>query len=337
MVEARSITVHGVTATVSFSEPELLGWFEFDFRYFLLSTPLAKADISIAVELIAPPRNAIPPLDAIMQSRWFACFEKDSKRYIDYQGTTLVVFDYKEESGRVYSEDAGSAYDKLYLTLLSRIGEKLDRRGIHRVHSLGISFNEKACLFLITEGGGKSTLALPLLDDKRVKLFSEDTPLIDNDGQVLPFPVRLGIVNGENTAKIPSQFKREFVSKLGTEKVLVDVAYYKDRIASRKTPISFLFCGKWTTADRPRIEKATKVGAASCLIRDCVFGLGLPQVIELFLTSGLKGFSAKFFIAISRLFASLALLVHSECYQLYLCRDREKNAELVLSFLQNHC
>jgi len=266
----------------------------------------------------------------------FVCFERGPVRYVDYQGKALAVYDYEHESGQIYCDDPQVAYEKLYLTVLSRIGEKLDYEGLHRVHSLGIAYRDFGCLFLIPQGGGKTTLALSLLATPEVKLLSEDTPFINARGEVFPFPFRLGVTNGENADSIPDRFKRVVGRKFGGYKVLVDLEFFGDKVAATAVRNKYLFCGRWTTAPSPRMVAIGKAAALRYLMRDCVFGLGLPQVIEFFLQSGLKSCVKKAFIAASRLLASLAVVSSSRSYQLYLCQDRAKNAEMIISFLETH-
>jgi hypothetical protein len=336
MIESRSIAVHGLTATISCSERQIIEWFEFDFRYFLVQAPQAEPDVRLTVELIAPPFETMPPMEEVMHSRQFACFEQGAKRYINYQNRTLLVFDYANHSGVIYCADHATAYEKLYLTLLSRLGEKLDYMGLHRVHALGIAYESQACLFLIPEGGGKSTLALSLLDSPKVKLFSEDTPFIDKHAHVFPFPFRLGICDGSGTELIPERYKREVLTQYGVHKTLVESSYFADKTVKEPMLIGILFCGKWVTSQSPRIVKTSRLTAFGYLVRDCIFGLGLPQVIELFLTSGINNLLKKSSIALSRTVASLSLLTRSRCYQLYLSNSPEENAKLIVSFLESH-
>ena len=232
-------------------------------------------------------------MEEVMHARHFSCFEERSKRYINYQNRALLIYDYASQSGVLYCQDTNYAYEKAYLTILSRLGESLDYRGLHRVHALGVTYNGQSCLFLIPEGGGKSTLGLSLLKLPEVKLFSEDTPFINKDGQVLPFPFRLGICDGSGTDAIPSRFKREIFTQYGVPKTLIDTGYFVGKIETAPMPNRFLFCGKWITSQSPRIRKLSRSATFGYLIRDCVFGLGLPQVIELFLTGGIANLSKR--------------------------------------------
>lgn len=334
MLQSRALSIYGVTATVSCFDPQMLDWFCFDFRYFTVAALKETADIVLTVKMQKPPIAEMPPMDEIMHTRHFACFELGNKRYINYRNRALLVFDYKDDTGILYCADREFGYEKLYLTILSRVGEKLDRIGIHRVHALGITYKQSASLFLISEGGGKSTIGLSLLACDQIKLLSEDTPLVSNKGQLLPFPFRLGICGGNGTSDIPASFKREIINHNGTKKTLIESDYFSKQIGGQDIQTKYLFCGKWTTNLTGRIIKTSRLHAFSYLVRDCIFGLGLPQVIELFLTSGMKNVFQKAGIAWSRTMACLALLQQSECHMIYLCQNTEKNQQMILAFLE---
>ena len=282
-LEYRHISVHGITARIECADPQILSWFEFDFRTFLTPEVAGPTHVRLIVQVEPPPQSAIPALDEVMHTPNFVCFERGDVRYVDYQGKALAIYDYEHDSGQIYCADPSLAYERLYLTLLSRIGEKLDYEGLHRVHSLGIVYQDFGCLFLIPQGGGKTTLAMSLLSHPQVKLLSEDTPFIDRQGRVFPFPFRLGVTNGEHTEPIPERFKRIAERKFGGYKVLIDLEFFRDKIASNVVRNKYLFCGRRTSGPSPRMVAIGKASALRYLTRDCVFGLGLPQVIEFFL------------------------------------------------------
>jgi hypothetical protein len=330
------ISILGVTARIRCTNPQVMYWLDFDFSQFVLEAPLPKCDINVDVFVQEPPENIIPPLDEIMHTPKFVVFENEHRtRYITYQDKAICIHNYVTETGTIYCAEPTEAYERLYLTILSRVGERLDSKGIHRVHSLGVSYKNQATVMLIPQGGGKTTLALSLLGKPGIKLISEDTPFINARGQVLPFPFRLGVTNGERTEAIPEQYKRLTGRMHWGFKILVDLRYFKDSIAHDAMPLKFLLCGRWTNKANPRIAPLGKIGALGYLMRDCVFGLGLPQVIELFLQSGLRGTSQKALIAFSRLFVSIITVLKTNCYQLYLCKDREQNARMIVDFLES--
>jgi hypothetical protein len=333
---SQRLKIGGLSIVVRSRSAQVISWLRFDFSYFLSDDEESATDVVFTVLIESPDNYAIPPLDQSMLTPYWVCFEKGCIKYVDYQGKALLIYDYSTEHGTVYCEEPAVAYERLYLAVLSRVGEKMDLGGKHRVHALGITFSGKGCLFLMPAGGGKSTLALSLLRDERVKLVSEDSPLINRAGGLLPFPFRMGITNGENTESIPEPFKRDVTRMYGGTKVLVDINWLRGRIQGGKVRNSFIFCGRRTTASSPRLVPVSRVEAFKALLKDCVLGVGLPQVIELFLRSGCRAFLEKGLIASSRLVAAVALSFRSQAFILYLCSDREKNAQLVLSFLERN-
>jgi len=49
------------------------------------------------------------------------------------------VYGYRFTAAEHGSRGAGGLYEATYLDLLSQIGQGLDRRGLHRIHALGIA------------------------------------------------------------------------------------------------------------------------------------------------------------------------------------------------------
>jgi len=65
---------------------------------------------------------------------------------------------------------------------------------------------KKSIIVLLPSGGGKSTIALRILKENDFKLLSEDSPLVDKRGDVYPFPLRIGIMEGEAEEKLPDEY-----------------------------------------------------------------------------------------------------------------------------------
>lgn len=97
-------------------------------------------------------------------------------------------------------------YEIVYLFIHSRVGELLDKKGIHRIHACSFSFENNIYVVMLPQGGGKSTLLMGLLKDERIKLISDDTPLCDRKGDILPFPIRIGVNNDIDTGYIPDEY-----------------------------------------------------------------------------------------------------------------------------------
>ncbi len=328
------LAIHGVTAEVNCGDPRVADALEFDFDLFLIEDDSKPAFLNLSIVVNEPPYQSIPPLDESMRTSQWVCFDDKAKRFIDYNGKALVVYDFDGTVGTVYASEWQQAYERAYLLILSRIGEELDRRGLHRVHAMGAAGSRRAAILLMTARGGKSTLALSLLSKPSIRLISDDTVFIDRSGRLYSFPFRLGMRPDIDTSGLPKHFVRQTEIPGWGTKMLVNARLFADRIWTGKTvgrPIVLIGCR--TTADLPRYEPASRLSVLICLVRDCVVGLGLPQVAELFLRKNCKDVMVKAAIAGSRLCSSLALSASCQPFKVFLCKDAESNSELVLSLL----
>lgn len=328
------IAIHGVTAEVSCGDQRVAEALEFDFDLFLVRDDLKPAFLTLSIVVDAPPYQCIPPLDESMRTAQWVCFDDGAKRFIDYNGKALVVYDFDRTVGTVYASEWQQAYERAYLLILSRVGEELDRRGLHRVHAMGAAGSQRAAILLMTARGGKSTLALSLLSKPSVQLISDDTVFIDRAGRLYSFPFRLGMRPDIDTSGLPNRFLRQTEIPGWGTKMLVNARLFADRIWNGKTggrPVVLIGCR--TTADLPRFEPASRLSVLICLVRDCVVGLGLPQVAELFLRKNFKDVMVKAVIAVSRLCSSAVLAASCEPLKVFLCKDADRNSELVMSLL----
>lgn len=327
------LDIHGILVELESNCAQFHEWLSFDFRCFLSSGASRPADVAVEVTLGAIPRDKLPPLVESMHGLQYVCFDSGNIRYVDYFGKAFAIHNYATERVQLFSEDAEFCYEKLYLLIQSRVGELLDRRGIHRVHALGLSTPHGAAIFLIPMKGGKSTLALRALNNPAVRLISDDTPLVRWDGTILPFPIRLGVMPGEVPSGVPAQAVRSFQRELFGPKQLVDASSFHDRIERAGQPGKFVICGKWTLASEPSIHRISRLRGLRALVRDCVIGLGLPQVVEFFLRTPSKDVLPKGLIALRRLRAVTNLVRRCDVYEMHFCRDQEKNMALLLERL----
>ncbi len=263
----------GVTVAVEGEEPDLLARLDFDFDGFSPALPQTPATVHFRARVAAfnPPAG----LRQTFRGRFGVCFDQGSLRYIWYPGPVWVVYDFASERGEVVSENPEMLYERLYLSILSRAGEILERGGLHRIHGLALDSPFGVCLFLMRSGVGKSALGHALLGRPGWRLLSEDTPLLDHRGHLHPFPFRLGLRDEGG----------------GPGKQLVRASQFA--IAPKSEPCRHIFSGAWCTGDQPQLAPLSKIQTLSLLLRDGVVGLGVPQVVELFLRPGARETLAK--------------------------------------------
>ncbi len=333
LAHIRAITFSGTTVQIETDSLNIASWLDFDFGSFTAGSG-TRFNVRFSVTIADPKLHPMPDLRETMRGPHFVAFDDGTTRYIKYGKEALLIYDYAGEEGELIAINEDVAYERLYLACLSRIGIRLDRQGLHRVHALAISDNKRAHLFLMPPGTGKSTLGLSLLTKHpSLRLVSDDTPVINAKGDVLPFHFRIGIENSEVVASVPDQYKR--AARYGNKlKTLIDVRHFESQLEPAAVSPATVCIGFWTTSSVPSIVKANWLTAMTYMFRDCVIGFGIPQVAEIFLRRG--DFFEKVGIALSRLRAALALAGRSRCYNLYLCNDPAKNADAVYELISQY-
>lgn len=286
--------------------------------------------IRIKCTFAKPQLSGLPNYRAKYYKRDSIAFGSGDKRIVDYRGRAVTIYNYKSEVGEVISDDEAKLHEVTYLLLLSRVGEHLDDLGLHRVHGFGIRFNDHGVLGLIPEGGGKTTTLMSLLDDQRVRIFSDDTPVISG-GKMLPFPSRMSLCLNDAPV-VPDEFKRRFMRTERDEKVLIDLTYFKGRIGE---PVSLdtIILGERTLSPTPNIRRVSRLRAVKPLMRDMVFGLGIPQLLEHFLRQTTGDYLHKTVIFMRRSMSAARILLQSRVYACDFGTDRAANKKAIISVL----
>lgn len=257
-------------------------------------------------------------------------YDRPGERWIDYRGRATVLFLPSSERGWLWSDDLHVAWEAAYLFLMSRVGEWLDWRGVHRVHGLGLTRGERAALLLLPSGGGKSTLGLAALQRTELGLLSDDIPLLTTEGRLLPFPNRLGFTHPP--PEIPAAHVRPFHRVEHGLKWLVDVEAFPGRVAGPAWP-HLIIVGQRHPTGPTRLRQRDRRAAWPTLLSSVVVGVGLPQAVEHFLRPDPADLPRKAALVASRLRACQRLLGAVEVWELTLGADRERNIDTFLDLL----
>lgn len=322
-----SFDFYGTGLTLVSEVPSLIDSLTRDFAYFVGANQ--RSAIRIVAHADDPPWSSIPDRIASMITPGAISYDDHEVRYNDYHRQALGKYDFAGERGELWSRDLDLLYELTYLMALSRVGELHDRRGIHRVHALGIAIADRGALVLLPEAGGKTTLALELLKRPAIKILSDDTPLLAN-GQLRAFPTRMGVrgkVDG-----IGLEHLRTFNRRNYGPKTLIDLSYFRNRVIDRASP-KVVIVGTRSSSAESSIGPISRVRALPVLAANLVFGLGLPQVLEYFLRAGASDLLTKGSIAASRLLAALRLVSRTDCYRLVMGRDLASAGDAVESVL----
>lgn len=326
--------VYGVTVAFDSTDPRLASNLAEDFEFFRVEHLNAPPDLSLYLHQSRPPYEHAPNKPAAVYTPRNVSFQDAGRTYIDYSGRALGIFDTAKGILDVFSEDEGLLYEVGYLFLLSQLGERLDRRNLHRIHALAVSVRERAALVLLPMGGGKSTLMMHLLSDPRAKFLSDDSPLVNRKGELLAFPLRIGILPGSETLYQSEQLRTIQRMEFGP-KLLLRHEFFADRVVSHAKP-AFIFLGRRSLSDSCVIYSTTRWAALRALIPNCVIGLGLFQGMEFVFNRGSGEILHKAVAAFSRLRNCISLVRRSSTYTVILGRNLEKNAETLLAFIEEH-
>ena len=331
------LNFYGVFVKIKSYDKECISFIRTDFSYFFISSEesIREPEITVSVFLCKPPLDRIPKgTIAAYHTKDAVVYKKGDVNYFDSSGKGMVIFDHKNKSAEIYSLQRDFLYEKSYLMIMSRVGEILDKKKLHRIHSMGVVYKGKAIICLLPMGGGKTTLTLSLLANKEFYLLSEEVPLVSNKGFLYPFPIRMGVTEGTQLS-IPGEFLKNFNRTHYLPKTLIDVEYFNEQISEMAKP-GFLFIGKRVYSEKPEIIKISKFKAFPSLFRLCVMGIGIPQLMEYILRFDFLDMARQLPIFFSRLWASVLLLKRSKTYELHLGYDKSVNADYLTNFIMKN-
>lgn len=329
-----TLSFYGINIQFTSHAQRIVEDIERDYSFFK-NEAVGNPKISINAYNTRPPYDILPPMQASYTSPRNICYYYKGIKYIDYLGNALVIYNKAKSLCEIYSSDYPLLQEICYTAILSLVSEKLDERHMHRVHGLGLSVDDKAILILLDMGGGKTTLAMNLLmSDNDIKLISEDSPLINTKGQILPFPLRIGLDPEDVPPEIPKEYQRYFERQEFGPKILIDIEYFRNKICKHPCQPHVVIIGRRVLGRQPEIKPCSKYQSILEFIKNSVIGLGLYQGIEYLFQKGPKEIITKIPVGISRLNNALKVMNRSKIYELYLSPNREQNNQVLIEFLK---
>jgi len=325
-----SITIHNISILVSTNCDYVLDNLSQDFSFYLDDNGTAKHSVILNAYKGKADYNKIPPLEASLHGLGITCYRDKNVHYIVYENNGLMIYNFPNETGEIYSEDPRLLYEKCRLTILSRTGEILDRRGIHRIHAVGLSKEGRAIICLLPMEGGKTTIALNVLkNDRDANLIADDTCYIDYKGFVHPLILRVGVRDTNLLEGIPSNFITAIDRPRFGRKYLVNPNYFTKQI-SKKCKISCILIGKRSFKTESEVHPVSKLKCLIPFLQSGVFGLGLSQIIELFLRKNRLDTLRKIRLVFSRAFSFVFLILRTETFEMTAGRDlKDTTTQLV--------
>lgn len=245
---------------------------------------------------------------------------------VDHHGHGATIFDFARDEGRIVATETADLVEFGYLAASSRLGVHLERRGLTRVHGVGIESEGRGALLLAPSGGGKSTIARALRRHTRVRVLGDDLVLLDARGRMLPFPTPLGLTTPEQADGLGAPIP--FPRRLHPPKWVVSVS--SDPARDARDPVDLAWVVLLTRAhgEAVRMTPAPRTAIASALFRDAVVGLGLPQVLELIARRGARDLGEQLPTALRRSRAVASVLTRARGARLELGRPEVGAARL---------
>jgi hypothetical protein len=295
-----------------------------DFAWFRDAEPADRPDVGVFVEEVEPDFGRFGPVRASFVTPRNVVHQHGPLAIIDYFGRAMSIFDRDTGSLTVQSRDEHLAHEAIYHFVLSQACAALETRGLVRLHSLGLLAGGGGVAVMMPSGGGKSTLALRALEDDRIRLYSEDSPLLDRRGRLHPFPLRLG-VNPENAESLPPGPTRRMERMEFHPKILLELEAFADHVAEKPAGLRHLVIGRRTLGNDTALERIPRRAAVGTLLREAVVGVGLYQGMEFVLQRGLRDVAKQVRPAANRAACCAAALRGSSVWSLTVGRDLDAN------------
>lgn len=334
------LNFYGFFASIESENHQILKLIEKDFYIFKCDQQIVNRNKLFSLKILdqKAPEDLIPEIQTSMQSLSSLSYDLGDIRYNDYYGELVSKINFPKNEAVLYSKNINKLHEVAYLIILSRVGKKLDLMGYHKLHAFAVAFGDTAVVCMMPMKGGKSTLLMELLKDPRAKMISDDIPLIDRSGNLLPFPIKIGVDHFNNEIKVENPEENIYKmhrSQYGT-KTLISVRGLKDKV----TPLDQKF-KKVILIEAFRINSAhSYLGVPSWpktfkgLFKHGIIGIGLPMVMEYFWENGLYDFMVKTMIFFSRLSSFFIFSLRCTRLRLHLGKKPEKAAKEILYFIE---
>lgn len=329
---------YGETVYVQSDWSELLTLLGKDFSLFI-DNPQVKSHLTILIARGNPGHQKIPEMVSKMQSLNSITYQLGHIRYNDYYGKLLSIFDYKNQSAQIISEDEDKTHEVAYLLMLSRVGKSLDLHGLHKLHAFAVSYKGIAFVCMMPMKGGKSTLLMELLKNKEAKMISDDIPLIDRLGHVHAFPIKIGV---DDARRIPFDITNpeENIYQLNREqygpKTFICLNGLKEKVELPGTQFDKVIIaeGFRYNADHSLIRCSSWVSTYLGLFKHGVIGIGLPMILEYFWEFGIKDFIIKSKIFLLRFYSFGILCSRNHRIKIQLGRKSDLSAKAIFEYLE---
>jgi hypothetical protein len=168
------------------------------------------------------------------------------------------------------------------------------------------------------------------LQHSEVEILSDDSPFVNRKGQLLAFPLRIGLLPGSENS-VPAEYRRVIDRMEFGPKHLVNYEFFRQRVCASAAPGLVLIGARRLTRECA-IEKVGLLAGLRACIANCIIGVGLFQGLEFILRTSAWELIKYAGIGASRFWNCFQLLRKSKVCVVHLGRDPEWNARTVLEY-----
>ncbi len=328
-----SLDFYGVSVAISGDQSQIIGNLRDRFKFFHRSSLDDKADVTISFKKENKDLRTFEARKTIGVSPRNYYFQYRHLLFADYFGKAFSIYNLKSNSFEVYSEIDDMIYEIIYLFILSQVGTLLEKKGIYRTHGIAFESLGLGYLILLPSGGGKSSLALRLLERTSANIVSEDSPLIGPGNKMHSLPLGIGVDPDKLGFKVPdkdifSYYRMEFAKK----KIILP-NYYLNRIAKDPVALNFVIIGKRSLGSEAKIVRCGSFALMKTLTKKMVIGLGLFQGIEFLLHRYRLLRLRMILLLIKRFIKAMRINIGTRKYIFYMGYDYDKNFRTLTEFL----
>ena len=324
MTGSAGLAVHGLRARIE-GWPEVVESLRLDFAWFAGPAPAGPVAAEVRVERGAPDFDAFGALDASFVTPRNVVYQDGGRTIVDYFGRAVSVLDRGPVARlTVQGEDEHLVHEAAYHFLLSRSASTSTAPGCRACTRWRSAAAQGAVAVMLPSGGGKSTLALRALRERRRCGCCRRTPrCMDRRGAPAPVPA----------ADRHQRHRRGDAARGKRPPDRADGVPPQARARGRRVRRPHRARAAAAAPHRHRAALAGAGGAAGArcaaagavipLLREAVVGVGVYQGMEFVLQHGMRDVVRHGPAGVTRTRASAALLARASVWRLTLGRDHD--------------
>jgi hypothetical protein len=324
--------LHGLAVECSAPTAELESQLVRPFSLYLAD----KGTANVIIEIVenTPPYDQLPTMEVSYNTPRNVVYDTKDLRVVDYFGKGAVLEDKVRQTFTIYGVDRNFLQEAFYLLVLSIFGQHCDKTGLLRIHAMALSYEDKAILMPMPQGGGKSTMAFAMLKEEGFRLISDDEPIASPEGSILPFALRIGTLDKAKIRDIPAEFVYSIDRMEFGLKHFIDVRYWEPQLEFRALNDIVYVTTRRVLNGPAAIRPIPKYRVVKSLLRDAIIGVGLYQGLEFLLSHSIWSTVSKVGTVFKRSFSAWKMLRGARTYQMTLTRDIDENRRLFSEFVR---